>query len=334
MGQHLRRRLLSDGHFVVSFDMQKDPAKRQNLVSIAGDIRDQEALESVFREHDIEVVLHCAAAVVSHAIRDSHFLRTTNIDGTRNVARLASRHGARRVVFFSTCCLWRRGLNRPVTEDDTPEPGEGYGWSKWEGEKILLDAGNAFSTVVLRSPTVVDSGRLGLFSILFEFIDEGRRIWVVGDGANRHQFVSAVDLVDACVRAMEHPTAGVYNVGSDNVPSLREAYQRVIEVAGTGSRLAHLPRRTTLLAMRAAYRLGVSPLGPYQYSMIAEDFLFDTAKIKAEMGWRPTSDNSTMLVEAYRHYRENRAELYSRQDLSEHSQPAKMGVIRLLKWVS
>ncbi|MDP9325801.1 MAG: NAD(P)-dependent oxidoreductase [Candidatus Dormibacteraeota bacterium] len=334
VGQHLRRRLLDDGHFVVTFDLQRDPVEHPNLVALAGDIRDATALELAFQQYDVEVVLHCAAAVVSHAIRDSEFLHSTNVGGTRNVAQLAARHGVRKVVFISTCCLWRHSLGRPVTELDTPAPGEIYGRSKWEGEKILLDPKNQFSTVVLRSPTVVDSGRLGLFSILFEFIDEGKKIWVVGDGSNHHQFVSATDLVDAIVRAMDPARSGIYNVGSDNVPTLRQAYESVIQEAKTGARVARLPRRTAVLIMRATFRLGISPLGPYQYSMIAEDFLFDTTKIKRDMGWCPTSDNSTMLVEAYRHYRANRSELYSRRDLSEHSQPSPLGVIRVLKWLS
>ncbi len=86
--------------------------------------------------------------------------------------------------------------------------------------------------------------------------------------------------------------------------------------------------------MKLAHKLGISPLGPYHYQMIAEDFLFDTAKIKAKLGWRPTLTNEQMLVRAYQYYAAQRDEIHARRDVSAHSKPASMGVIRLLKWIS
>jgi len=86
--------------------------------------------------------------------------------------------------------------------------------------------------------------------------------------------------------------------------------------------------------MKLAHKLGISPLGPYHYQMIAEDFLFDTAKIKSRLGWRPTLTNEQMLVRAYRYYAAQREEINARRDVSAHSKPTAMGVIRLLKWIS
>jgi UDP-glucose 4-epimerase len=98
--------------------------------------------------------------------------------------------------------------------------------------------------------------------------------------------------------------------------------------------VASLPKGPAIAAMKLAHRLKISPLGPYHYQMIAQDFLFDTAKIKARLGWRPTLSNEEMLVRAYRYYAGQRAEIHARQDVSAHSKPTEMGVIRLLKWIS
>ena len=86
--------------------------------------------------------------------------------------------------------------------------------------------------------------------------------------------------------------------------------------------------------MRLAHGLGVSPLGPYQYRMIAEDFIFDTSRIKDELGWSPTLSNSEMLWLAYRYYAASRAEIEARRHASAHRQAARMGAIRVLKWIS
>jgi hypothetical protein len=86
--------------------------------------------------------------------------------------------------------------------------------------------------------------------------------------------------------------------------------------------------------MQLAHRLRISPLGPYHYRMIAEDFLFDTSRIRAALGWKPTVTNSEMLTTAYRYYAENREEILGRSNVSAHSRAAEMGVLRLLKWLS
>jgi len=86
--------------------------------------------------------------------------------------------------------------------------------------------------------------------------------------------------------------------------------------------------------MQLAHKLKVSPLGPYHYRMIAEDFIFDTTHIRRQLGWQPTFTNEQMMVEAYRYYAAQRTEIHTRKDVSAHSRPASMGIIRLLKWIS
>ena len=118
------------------------------------------------------------------------------------------------------------------------------------------------------------------------------------------------------------------------MPSLRECYDAVIRQAGSRSRVRSLPKAPALAAMRLAHTLRISPLGPYHYRMIAEDFIFDTSHILEALGWRPTVNNSEMLTAAYRYYAENRSEILARSNVSAHSRAADMGILRLLKWMS
>ncbi len=324
-------RLLTKVTLVI--DLQDMEFRHDRLIAVKGDIRDQEGLERLFAMHRFKSVFHCAA-ILAHAVRDKTFLWESNVDGTRNVAEAAVRYGTRSIVFTSSNCLWAENMGRPVREDDTPAPVEIYGQSKWEGEKILSAYSGRINTVSIRCPTIVDEGRLGLLSILFEFIDEGRKVWVVGGGRNRYQFIYAQDLASACIAAAEFPGSEIFNIGSDDVTPFRDVYGHVISKAGTGARVASLPKGPTLLAMRIAHRLGLSPLGPYQYRMIAEDFVFDTSKIKKALQWRPTLSNAEMLWLAYKYFQDNRKSIAARRDVSAHRQAANMGVIRLLKWVS
>lgn len=332
-GEVLKNRLLQNGVSVVSVDLQRDETQHPGLLALQGDIRNRATLEPLFAARPFDGVFHCAA-ILAHAVKDRQFLWTSNVEGTETVASLAKQYGVSKIVFTSSNCLWTDPFNRPVTEDDVPHPREIYGQSKYEGERILLSHRNGIRPVIIRTPTIIASGRLGLLAILFEFMLEGRRVWVVGKGDNRYQFIYAHDLADACIRAMDADVEGVFNVGSDGVDTLRGVYQTVIDRAGTGARVASLPKWPTLPGMRIAYRLGLSPLGPYQYRMIAESFVFDTTKIKAALGWRPTLTNAEMLYEAFDYYRHHRGEIERRTGVSAHKQAASMGVIRLLKWIS
>jgi len=336
-GGVLKRRLLAEGFAVTNIDLVRDEnAGAEGLTSVQGDIRDAELLARVFGEHTFEGVFHCAA-MLAHDVKDDSLLWTSNVDGTRLVAEAALAAGVTHMVNISSNCLWAEGFGRPVTEADVPAPVELYGRSKLQAEKELaaiVERRPDFKVVTLRCPTIIDSGRLGLLAILFEFIEDGKKVWVVGDGSSRYQFIYAQDLATACLLCLEYEESNLFHIGSDDVPTMRGMYESVIRAAGSKSRVASLPRKPTVAMMQLAHRLGVSPLGPYHYRMIAESFVFDTSRIRSELGWAPTLTNEEMMLRAFSYYSENRKAIHARTDVSAHSKAAPMGVIRLLKWMS
>ena len=334
-GGVLKRRLLGEGHTVINVDLEPDEDRAPGLISIRGDLRDSALMGSVFRENRFDTIYHVAAQLAHGAHIDEDLLWTSNVDATRSLAELAAHHAVRPFVFVSTNCLWSSNLGHPVQEEkDQPAPIEIYGRSKWAAEQALEQFVNKLDVVIIRCPTIIESGRLGLLAILFEFIDDGKTVWVVGDGSHRYQFIYADDLATACILASGYGKSDLFHIGSDDVKSMREVYDAVIRQAGSKSRVRRLPKGPTVAAMKLAYRLKISPLGPYHYKMIAESFLFDTDRIKSRLGWKPTLTNEQMLLRAYQYYSENRGEIASRTEVSAHRKAASMGVIRLLKWIS
>jgi nucleoside-diphosphate-sugar epimerase len=331
-GSILKAKLLAQGVPCVNVDLCANHSTHPLLESVRGDIQDEALLNRLFTQHQFEEVFHCAA-LLAHDVKDKQRLWDNNVEGTRRLADAAERFHCKRIVYTSSNCLWGKSIRHPIKEDEPPCPVEIYGRSKLEGEKILL-AHRAFHSIIIRCPTIIDSGRLGLLSILFQFIDEGRKVWVVGGGRNRYQFIFAQDLVDACIRARQYQETDIFNIGSDNVKPLREVYEYVISKAGSKSRTVAIPKGPTLAAMRIAHMLGMSPLGPYHYKMIAEDAVLDTSKIKSRLLWKPTVTNEEALWRAYEFYRDNKSKLQRGSDVPAHRQPAKLGVIALLKWMS
>ena len=329
----MKRSLLDSGVQCVSVDLLPDPDTGVHLKSYQVDIRDAHALEKVFQAHTFDAVFHCAA-VLAHGDADPRFLWTSNVDGTERVAEAAVKFKVPALVYTSSNCLWGRGLDHEVAEDEPPCPVEIYGRSKLDGERRLARYQDRLNVCTVRCPTIIDSGRLGLLSILYEFIRENRTVWTVGTGLNRYQFIYAADLADACIRMARHGRSATFCIGSDHVKPLRDVYEYVIRESGSHSRVRSLPQAATLTAMRLAYLLGISPLGPYHYKMISQNSVLNTAKIKQDLGWSPTLTNEQMLFRGYEYYVQNLQEIHSRKEASAHRQSAKMGAIRLLKWVS
>lgn len=333
-GSILKQRLLQNGFQVTSFDRVADYGWHPRLKSVTGDLRDRKLLEQTFADGGFDAVFHCAAALEQGSHQDRENLWTSNVDATRLVAEAARRYDATKLVFLSTNCLWAKNPGHPVKETDAPQPGDIYGESKLAGERLLAQFADDMDVTVLRCPTIIDRGRLGLLTILFEFIQENKTVWLVGDGSNRYQFIYGEDLANACLLALRGNGFNLFHVGSDNVPTLRQSYEAVIAEAGSRSRVRSLPKKSAMSLMRIAHQLRLSPLGPYHSSMMAEDFVFDTSRIKDKLKWRPTLTNDQMLTRAYRYYAHRSEEIHARENVSAHSRPAAMGVIRLLKWVS
>jgi nucleoside-diphosphate-sugar epimerase len=335
-GGVLKRRLLAEGFAVTNIDLVRDEEMHPALTSVQGDIRDAALLARMFAEHRFEAVFHCAA-MLAHDVTDEKLLWTSNVDGTRLLAQAAIAAGVHKFVFLSSNCLWGEDPGRPVAEDERPSPVEIYGRSKLAGEQVLEELQRThpeLQVVTLRSPTIIDEGRLGLLAILFEFIEDGKKVWVVGSGDSHYQFIFAQDLATACLKCLSYGDSNLFHIGSDNVPTMRAMYESVIRAAGSRSRVASLPKGPTIAAMKLAHKFGISPLGPYHYRMIAESFVFDTSRIKRELHWQPTLTNEQMMLRAFEYYRDNRQAIHERTEVSAHSKAAPMGIIRVLKWLS
>lgn len=334
-GRILVQHLLEEGYYCVSVDLLESDLEHPHLTCIQADVRDALRLEQIMKDANVEFVVHCAA-LLAHVRVSEADMQSINVDGTRSVALAASRVGAAAFVFISTNCLWAQGFEYPVAEDEAVRPIESYGRSKRDAEMLLLhEFGGSMRVVVIRTPTIIDAGRLGLLSILFEFVEEGKKVWMVGRGDNRYQFIFAGDLARAVCAALRTAATGTFHVGSDNVPTMREMYRALIVHAGSNSTLHTLPRWLVLPALALLDALRLSPLGPYQYRMISESFIFDTSRARSVLGWTPTLSNSEILTLAYDHFANSMERgLGKAGSLSPHRQRSRLGVLRFVKWLS
>lgn len=326
--------VLARGARVINVDIVSSVREHDRLTNLRVDIRDQTALAAAFRSAPrIDTVFHFAALLAHGDITEADML-SVNVQGTQNVLDLCAEHGVSRLVFTSTNCLWGGPVGHAIDETLLAKPCEAYCEAKLKAEQVLLSETRVVCAII-RTPTIIQAGRLGLLAILFEFIDEGRKVWAVGGGSNRYQFIAARDLAEAALLARKIDKTEIFNVGSEGVPTLRETYQYVIRRSGTSARVATLPTWLALPLMRLTHALHISPLGPYHRRMIAEDFEFDTTKARRVLGWRPTLGNNEILAEAFEYYRSHKLDIETRSGASAHRSATPMGAaIRFLKWLS
>lgn len=332
-GSILCDHLVDRGHDVLSVDLLADSTSEKRYKNVQLDLTNFEALKSAITEFgQVDTIFH-VAALLAHVTADPNHLWAANVDGTKNVMECARQLSIAKVVFTSTNCVFSTGFAQPVDEQTATQPIEIYGKSKLAAEEIIKSYTD-ISSIIIRCPTIIAAGRLGLLTILFDFVREGRRLYVVGDGSNRYTFISADDLADACLLTSQSTKSGLYNIGSDNVPSMRQLYSSLMEYAGKKPRILSIPEAPTVMALKILNALGLSPLGPYHYRMLAANFVFDTTKIKNDIQWRPTKTNTEILCSAYQYYIDNLDAINNATNVSAHHSPAKAGILNLLRLIS
>jgi nucleoside-diphosphate-sugar epimerase len=304
LGLHLARRLLADDHNVRTLDVVAldDQELEASVEELRGDVRDRERVQELVAGAD--VVVHAAAALPIQASRES--IRSVNVGGTENVLQAARDAGVRRVVFISSTAVYGVPEKHPIEEDD-PLVGVGwYGESKIDAEGLCRVA--AVETTIVRPKTFIGPERLGVFEILFDWIREGRRIYILGQGHNRYQLLAVEDLVDAIVRAATVPAAArqTFNVGATEFGTVRSDLQALIDHAGSTSRLRPVPVKPAELALRALELLKVSPLAEWHYKTAHKDSFVDVARAQRVLGWQPRLSNREALIETYDWYLANR----------------------------
>ena len=136
-----------------------------------------------------------------------------------------------------------------------------------------------------------------------KFVHRGYPLLMFGRGDNRIQLVSPDDVVDALLRAEHYPQSGeAFNLGSENVPTVREEFEALIRHAHSRSLLIPLPAWFARFSFRLLYILGLSPLTPEHYYMLDKNSMLDITKAKTLLGWRPQKDNIQIMQETYDWY--------------------------------
>lgn len=330
LGCHLASELLKRGAKVRSLDIAPldEPGLFGHVEAILGDVRDEQALKKAMT--GVDRVVHAAATLPLASQKE---IFSTNVDGTRQVLREAQSQ-EKRVVYISSTAVYGVPKKHPIEEEDEKVGVGAYGESKILAENLVQDFRKKGSVVsVIRPKTFIGTGRLGVFQILFDWIQKGARIPIIGSGLNRYQLLEVKDLVEAILlvaEADEKKANDNFNVGAKRFATVREDVGSLCEAAGSGSMVFPTPAKPVKIVLRVLEKMRLSPLYQWVYDTADKDSFVSTEKIEKTLGWKPKYSNAESLVNTYRWY-EDSYEIYQGSYGTTHKVAWKQGALMVVR---
>ena len=292
VGQGLVRVLIEQGHQVSVLVREISTTLPDSVRQIAcgdlthylyGDVQNLNAeLESV------HAVVHLAARV--HIMRDTSAdpleeFRQINTETTLKLARLAAEAGVKRFLFLSSVKVNGESTTgeAPFTEQDSCEPSDPYGISKYEAEKGLMQIakGTGMELVIIRPPLIYGPGVKGNLASMMHIVGKGIPL-PLGAVNNQRSLLALDNLVNFITHCLEHPNAAneIFLLSDDPDVTTTELIQKLAEAQGKKAWLLPVP---VSLMKFTAYLLGKRDVADRLFGSLQ----IDNTKARQYLGWTP-----------------------------------------------
>ena len=279
IGSHTAVELLNAGHEVVVIDnlcnSSKESIRRveeitgKTIAFYENDVRDPNALDTIFTDHSIDAVIHFAGLkAVGESVEKPLLYYDVNVGGAITLFGAMQRHGVTKLVFSSSATVYG---SAPYPYEESMQTGVGvtnpYGRTKYMIEEIMRDAtvsDSALQYVSLRYFNPVgahESGCIGedpngIPNNLMPYIAQtaaGKRdklrIWGNDyntiDGTGVRDYIHVVDLAKGHLAALEHlqPGFDAINLGSGTGTSVLQVVHAFEKACGHAIPYEVLERR-------------------------------------------------------------------------------------------
>ncbi len=299
-----------------------------NIRYFNADVRNIDQLNEIFKE--VNSVIHAAAAL---PLWKKEEIFDINVNGTRNVLEAAKNNNIKRVVYISSTAVYGIPEKHPIYEEDALIGVGPYGESKIEAEKICKEYRKEGMCIpILRPKTFIGTARLGVFQILYDWIESGKKIPIIGNGKNRYQLLEVEDLISAIyllLTASWKKANDTFNVGAEDFETVQEDLNDLCRFAGTGARIMFTPVWLAKALLALFEKMKLSPLYKWVYGTANTDSYVSIERIKNVFGWLPKYSNVQALIRSYEWYLAHKDELL--ETGTTHRVVWRQGVLKVLK---
>lgn len=270
IGSHTTVELINNGYEVIIVDdllnssietldtIEELTGKKPEFYKV--NILDEQELEKVFKDNDIDAIIHFAAfKAVNESVNNPLMYYKNNVSGSISLLAVAKKYNVKKIVFSSSAMVYGMAKTMPIKETDKLKPVNPYGSTKMMIERVLYDlyqSDKDWSIAILRYFNPIGahpSGLLGENSdissnnlipyILKVLSGKASYLNVFGydydtpDKTPIRDYIHVLDLALAHIKALEYisKNKGVdaYNIGTGvgyGVLQVLEAFMRVNKV--------------------------------------------------------------------------------------------------------
>lgn len=315
IGSHTVLELLKTGHEVIVVDNLSNSSyeaiKRvekitsRKITFYEKDLLNKKALQIVFKEHQIDSVIHFAGfKAVGESVEEPLKYYNNNITSTLTLCEVMNEFEVKNLVFSSSATVYGDPETVPITEDFPLSATNPYGRTKLFIEYILKDlhiSDNSWNISLLRYFNPVGAHKSGLIgedpndipNNLMPYISQvavGKleKLSVFGgdyptqDGTGVRDYIHVVDLAQGHLKALEkletNPGLIVHNLGTGKGSSVLDMLKAFEEASGKTIPYAITDRRP---------------------GDIAECYA-DPAKAEKELNWKAKRDIQEMCEDTWR----------------------------------
>jgi len=265
---------------------------------VRGDIRDKQAVKKA--TEGVDAVYHLAARIDFDGKTYQDY-KDVNVDGTWNLLDACKKNNLQKFVFFSSIGVF--GMPADVgdiegwNESHPKTYSNYYGQSKWEGEKVVMQAFEKWNIpyAIVRPASVYGPREKGPTLGLYKTI-KNNQFMIIGNGKNLMHYVFVKDLVKgARLAQLSKQKKGDYILAGPQPTPFKEVAGCVAESIGKTLLGINIPKSIALPVSYVLDAMGKvvgvkSPLFPSRVRTMTTTYYYDIHKAKNEIRYDPQID--------------------------------------------
>jgi len=295
-GKALVKRLVDDGHEVVSLDykehLKTDEIRNWGVKVIIGSVTDKNAVEEAIE--GVDVVQHLAAAFREMDVPESYYDKV-NVGGTINMLDAAVEHNVKKFIYCSTCGVHGNIDNPPANEDAPIQPADYYQKTKYKAEPIVNEyyKEKGLKTTIVRPTAIYGPGDPERFFMIYKNVAKGH-FPMFGGGKTFYHPVYIDNLVDGFILAMEkeNSVGRTYLIADEKYVEIEELVKEVGRSMNIDVKIEHFPIAPLIAAGKLFETIykpfhKVPPIFPRRVDWFRQNRAFNISRAKEELGYKP-----------------------------------------------